>query len=178
VRSSWPHRNIWRHPIRIFGTATRHFQFSDVFPCVLASLRFLPHLHLLAVSTISSSRFSCQFFRRFNQVLSLAAFPSFLHPRSTLSAECVRIFQRTVAFKTSDYFNSNNFSSDLIYNSFGEKSIFFSILFIPFRIAVYFKRTRRDIKYTFSKFMQSYFRLVYVRRLMQRGVFTIPRTRR
>lgn len=26
--SSWPHRNIWRHPICIFGTATRHFQFS------------------------------------------------------------------------------------------------------------------------------------------------------
>lgn len=28
VRGSWPHRNIWRHPIRIFGTATRHFHFS------------------------------------------------------------------------------------------------------------------------------------------------------
>lgn len=28
VRGSWPYRNIWRHPIRIFGTATRHFQFS------------------------------------------------------------------------------------------------------------------------------------------------------
>lgn len=77
VRGSWPYRNIWRHPIRIFGTATRHFQFSMSSLVFSRSVRLASFL-LFPNFFISDISFSADSFR------SCITFPR--SPRLTLNA--------------------------------------------------------------------------------------------